>query len=63
METRIVAGDVIEFESNGEATTALVLLVSTESAILDRCDGTTPVVIPLEDLHGVRVFEPYGLAA
>jgi hypothetical protein len=63
MTTAISSGDVIEFTYEGETTTALVLLASADTVILDTCDGSTPVVLPLEDLLDVRVFQPLALAA
>ena len=60
---KMIAGDVIETELNGEVATALVLLVNDESVILDLCDGSTPLVIGLEDLGDVRVFSPLAAAA
>jgi hypothetical protein len=45
--------------------TALVLLASEESVILDPCDGRTPFVVRYDELGSYRVFEPelVGLAA
>ena len=63
MQTEINSGDVIEFIYEGEATSALVLLVAADSAILDPCDGSTPFVLPLDELESVRVYQPLGIAA
>jgi hypothetical protein len=56
---RLRAGDVIEMDSNGDAVSALVLLATHEFVMLDACDGTMPIVVRMEDLGDVRVFEPY----
>ena len=50
------AGDVIEFADGAEITSALVLLATDASVILDRCDGSTPTVITYEELGEVRRF-------
>ena len=50
------AGDVVELEIDGEATSALVLLVSDAAAIFDPCDGSTPFVLPFDDMPAFRVF-------
>ena len=59
------AGDVIEFADGAEITSALVLLATDASVILDRCDGSTPTVITYEELGEVRRFDPesFELAA
>jgi hypothetical protein len=54
----IISGDVIEYEGPGGATTALVLLVSDTTLVLDLLDGATPRVVKTGELHGVRVFDP-----
>ena len=54
----IISGDVIEFDGRAGATTALVLLVSDTTLVLDLLDGTTPRVVKTVELHGVRVFDP-----
>ncbi len=59
--TRLMAGDVIEVQVEGEFATALVLLVSEDAVILDACDGSTPFVLRADELLDVRVFD--GLAA
>lgn len=59
----LIAGNVIELDIDGEPTTGLVLLVNDEAVIIDRCDGTTPLVIQIEELSNVRVFSPLSLAA
>jgi hypothetical protein len=56
-------GDVIEVDGPHGPVTALVLLVSDTMAILDLCDGSTPVVVELEELGSYRVFEGAPLAA
>jgi hypothetical protein len=56
-------GDVIEVEGPQGAVTALVLLVNDRMAILDLCDGSTPVVVELDELGAYRVFEGNTLAA
>ena len=53
----IISGDVIEFDGPAGATTALVLLVSDATLVLDLLDSATPVVSTTE-LQGVRVFDP-----
>ena len=55
--TSFAAGDVVEIEIDGDAVTALVLLVSDAAAIFDPCDGTTPFVLPLDEMPAVRVFD------
>ncbi len=54
----VKTGDVVEFDVNGEAMTALVLLATPEAVILDPCDGTMPLVFRPEHLGAVRVFDP-----
>ena len=56
---RLRAGDVIEMDVEGDASTALVLLATHEFVILDACDGTTPVVVRMEDLGDVRIFSDH----
>jgi hypothetical protein len=56
---RLRAGDVIEMDIDGDAISALVLLATHEFVILDACDGTTPIVVRMEDLGDVRVFAPH----
>jgi hypothetical protein len=34
-------------------------LATHEFVILDACDGSTPVVVRMEDLGDVRVFAPH----
>jgi hypothetical protein len=64
METgRIDTGDVIELVLDGEPTSALVLLASDDTLILDRCDDSTPVVLRLDEIEGLKVFRPELLAA
>lgn len=65
----LAAGDVIELGAGDSATTALVLLVSDASdgvgfkVILDRCDGSCPVVVEQARLGAYRVFHPDLIAA
>ena len=55
----ITTGDVIEFlDEDDTVVTALVLLAAEQNVILDRCDGSTPIVAVLDELVGVRRFEP-----
>ncbi len=56
--TRIRTGNVIELDIDGVAVSALVLLATGDSLILDTCDGSTPLVTSLIDLGPVRVFDP-----
>ena len=58
MTNKINTGDVIEFEGTHGATTAMVLLVSEHTAILDLLDGDVPWVVDIEALGDYRVFEP-----
>jgi hypothetical protein len=53
----IETGDVIEFEIDDTAYTALVLLAG-EALILDLCDGSMPIVARIEELGSVRRFAP-----
>ena len=55
--TSFAAGDVVEIAMDGDNVTALVLLVSDAAAIFDPCDGTTPFVLPLDELPAMRVFD------
>jgi hypothetical protein len=57
------SGDVIELGAGDEAVTALVLLVSDDKVILDRCDETCPVVVEYADLGDFRIFRPELLSA
>ena len=56
---RLRGGDVIELEIDGDIVSALVLLATNETVILDPCDGKMPFVVRTrEDLAGVReVFD------
>lgn len=56
VSTRLIAGDVIELDIEGDSASALVLLATDEFVVLDACDGRTPIVVRLEDLGPVRVF-------
>ncbi len=57
------AGDVIELTVDGEAVTAVVLLVNDSHVILDPFDGRTPVVLEHAELGDYRVFSPDLVAA
>ncbi len=52
----IAAGDVIEFENEGETTTGLVLLAADESMILDLCDDSMPLVVRYDEIGSFRRF-------
>jgi hypothetical protein len=54
---KVMTGDVIEVNVNGEAVTAMVLLATPEAVILDPCDGSTPLVFRPELLSDVRIFD------
>jgi len=54
----VETGDVVEFELEGELTTALVLLASDDALILDLCDGEMPLVARLDEITGLRRFSP-----
>lgn len=59
MNTMIInAGDVIEFEADGLAASALVLLVSDDAVILDLLDGSMPIVAKFVELGNYRLFTP-----
>ena len=60
-EIGLQAGNVIELDVSGIATSALVLLASSDTVIFDLCDGSMPLVARPEDLTNVRVFD--GLSA
>ena len=49
-------GDVVEVEIDGELVSALVLLTSDDTVILDACDGRTPFVARPAELAGSRVY-------
>jgi hypothetical protein len=55
----IRSGDVIEFEGPDGPTSALVLLASDESLIIDLLDGRTPWAVRADELASVRVFDQY----
>ncbi len=64
MKTRTMQdGDVIEVDGPHGPVTALVLLVNDSMAILDLCDGSTPVVVELDEISSYRVFSGSDLAA
>jgi hypothetical protein len=58
---RLHTGDVIELDINGTTQSALILLAADDMAVIDLCDGSTPIVVKAEELGDVRVFD--GLAA
>ena len=49
-------GDVVEVEIDGELVSALVLLASGDTVILDACDGRTPFVVRPMDLLGAPIY-------
>jgi hypothetical protein len=49
-------GDAIEFDQGDERVTALVLLANGDAAIIDFCDGSTPVSVVLDELPGLAVY-------
>ena len=51
-------GDVIEIDVDADAVTALVLLATDDFAILDLCDGSTPIVVNAQELTRFRKFGP-----
>lgn len=55
--TKIHTGDVVEITIDDEVVSALVLLAAGDAVILDRCDGSTPIVVRRCDLGDVRVFD------
>ena len=58
---RLQAGDVVEVQVDDEVVSALVLLATDDTVILDACDGRTPFVMHPYDLINARVFD--GLSA
>jgi hypothetical protein len=52
----VCTGDVVEVEIDGEVVSALVLLTSDDTVILDACDGRTPFVVRPSELAGSRVY-------
>lgn len=53
---RLKAGDVIEFEMDGETVSAMVLLANSETVIFDLNDGSMPRVADMAAMSAVRVF-------
>jgi hypothetical protein len=53
----VATGAVIEFDIEGDAFTALVLLATPEAVILDACDGSLPFVLRPDELGSFRVFD------
>jgi hypothetical protein len=53
---RLKAGDVIEFEMDGETVSAMVLLANSETVIFDLNDGSMPRVADMATMSAVRVF-------
>jgi hypothetical protein len=58
LNDHIETGDVLELEINGDTVSTLVLLAAESAVILDRCDGSTPFVVRVEELVDYRKFEP-----
>jgi len=56
-------GDVIEMVHDGDVISALVLLATEDSVVLDPCDGTTPFVLNTETLVEYRRFDAESLFA
>lgn len=54
----IETGDVLELAAADDAVTAMVLLATDEFLVLDRCDGSTPFVLRLDELGDYRRFAP-----
>lgn len=52
----LAIGDVIEFEGAEGPVSALVLLAHDDAAIIDLCDGTTPLSVLIEALGEYRVY-------
>lgn len=52
----IEAGNVLEIKIDEEWVSALVLLATDDAAILDPCDGSTPVVFKAEEMPEYRIF-------
>lgn len=55
---RIESGDVIELDRDGQLISALVLLATDDTIILDACDDSTPFVVRRHDLVDYRLFHP-----
>lgn len=55
--TVVATGAVIEFDIEGDAVSALVLLATPEAVILDACDGSLPFVLRPDELGSFRVFD------
>jgi len=55
--TLVATGAVIEFDVEGDALTALVLLATPEAVILDACDGSLPFVLRHDELGAFRIFD------
>jgi hypothetical protein len=58
----IASGDVIELDTPAGPRTALVLLASGGSLILDLLDGQVPQTVREDELTGVRRFDPEHLS-
>ena len=58
LNDHIETGDVLELEIDGDTVSTLVLLATDSAVILDRCDGSTPFVVRVEELVDYRKFEP-----
>ena len=63
MARNINTGDVIEFEAADGPTTAIVLLVSEHTAILDLLDGDVPWVVDTDAIGTYRIFDAEPAAA
>ncbi|MEM8748103.1 MAG: hypothetical protein AAF945_00345 [Actinomycetota bacterium] len=56
----ILAGDVLEVKTPAaghDVVTVLVLLATDEFLVLDPCDGSTPFVVPVDELVEYRKFD------
>ena len=56
-------GDVIEISGAEGDVTALVLLATPTTLVLDLLDGSTPLVLDIDELRAFRVFRDTTLAA
>jgi hypothetical protein len=61
--TDVRDGDVIEIAGSQGDVTALVLLATDTTLVLDLCDDSTPLVFDRSELRSFRVFRPTELAA
>lgn len=58
LDDTLDTGDVIEVRLGDDVVSALVLLAAPEALILDRCDGSTPIVLSRDELIEYRKFNP-----